>query len=120
MRDPTRGGIAATLNEIASACDLCFLIEESQIPIRPQVQSACELLGLDPWIVANEGKLVAIVSPEQSQEALEILRSHPLGAQARCIGEVTQEYCGKVIAKTIYGTHRIVPMPAGELLPRIC
>jgi len=120
MRDPTRGGIAATLNELASSSGLCFQIDEASVPIRGQVKSACELLGLDPWIVANEGKLIAIVSPEGLEATLKILRSHPLGAQACCIGQVTQEYRSRVIAMTAYGTQRIVPMPEGELLPRIC
>jgi len=120
MRDPTRGGIAATLNEIASACKLCFEIDEACVPIRDQVKSACDLLGIDPWIVANEGKLIAIVAPEAVEDAVRILRSYPLGSQACCIGCVTDNYPGLVVAKTIYGTKRIVPMPEGELLPRIC
>ena len=120
MRDPTRGGIAATLNELASSSRLCFQIDEARVPVRAQVKSACELLGLDPWIVANEGKLIAIVAPESLEAALRILRNHPLGSQACCIGQVTQEYRSRVIARTAYGTHRIVPMPEGELLPRIC
>jgi len=120
MRDPTRGGIAASLNELASASGMCFQIDESCVPIRPQVAAACDLLGLDPWIVANEGKLLAIVSPESLDSALEILRGHPQGAQACQIGRVSQEHPATVIARTIYGTLRIVSMPAGELLPRIC
>jgi hydrogenase expression/formation protein HypE len=120
MRDPTRGGIAATLNELASSSRLCFQIDEASVPVRIQVKSACELLGLDPWIVANEGKLIAVVSPEGLEATLRILRNHPLGAQACCIGRVTQEYRSRVIAMTAYGTQRIVPMPEGELLPRIC
>jgi len=120
MRDPTRGGIAASLNELASASGLCFQIDESCVPIRPQVAAACDLLGLDPWTVANEGKLLAIVAPESLDSALEILRGHSLGAQACQIGRVSQEHPATVIARTIYGTLRIVSMPAGELLPRIC
>lgn len=120
MRDPTRGGIAATLNELADACNLCFQIQEASIPIRTQVQSACELLGIDPWVVANEGKLLAIVSSDSVQSALDILREHTDGAQACCIGQVTDRYPKTVVAQTAYGTMRIVPMPQGELLPRIC
>lgn len=120
MRDPTRGGIAATLNELASACELGFEIDEACIPIQEQVKSACELLGLDPWIVANEGKLIAIVAPEALEESLSLIRNHAAGNQACCIGRVTQEYPSMVVARTIYGSKRVVPMPEGELLPRIC
>ncbi|MCY3007633.1 MAG: hydrogenase expression/formation protein HypE [Planctomycetota bacterium] len=120
MRDPTRGGIAASLNELANACGLCFEIQEACLPVRPQVHSACDLLGLDPWIVANEGKLIAIVPPESVEISLQILRSHSIGSLAAQIGTVQDLYRGLVIARTLYGTQRIVPMPAGELLPRIC
>ena len=120
MRDPTRGGIAASLNELAAACGLCFEIQEASLPVRPQVHSACELLGLDPWIVANEGKLLAIVAPDEVELALEILRRHSIGSLGAKIGTVHDLYKGLVIARTLYGTQRIVPMPAGELLPRIC
>jgi hydrogenase expression/formation protein HypE len=120
MRDPTRGGIAASLNELAAACGLCFEIQEASLPVRPQVHSACELLGLDPWIVANEGKLLAIVAPDEVELALDILRSHSIGSLGAKIGTVHDLYKGLVIARTLYGTRRIVPMPAGELLPRIC
>lgn len=120
LRDPTRGGIAATLNELAASSGLGFEIDESSVPIRPQVKSACELLGLDPWIVANEGKLVAVVPKYSLERALDILTCQPLGREACCIGRATEQYPSTVIARTIYGTERIVPMPSGELLPRIC
>jgi hydrogenase expression/formation protein HypE len=120
MRDPTRGGIAAALNELASLCQMCFEIQEASVPIRSQVRSACELLGIDPWVVANEGKLLAFVSCDEVQTALDIMRNHTEGSQACQIGQVTDRYPRSVIAQTLYGTKRIVPMPSGELLPRIC
>lgn len=120
MRDPTRGGIAASLNEFAAAANLCFRIQEEAIPIRPQVQRACELLGIDPWVVANEGKVLIVIAKEDVEVALQILRSHPLGRESAMIGYVDESFRGSVVAETRFRTQRVVPMPTGELLPRIC
>lgn len=120
MRDPTRGGLAACLNEIAATRRLGMEILEDAIPVTPPVRAACELLGLDPLMVANEGKLVAVVPAEYATRALEILRGHPLGTQAVNLGRVVEQHPGYVVARTPYGSTRVIPMPAGELLPRIC
>lgn len=120
MRDPTRGGIAASLNEFAEASKCCLRVWEEKVPVRQQVQRACELLGIDPWVVANEGKLLVVVPKEDADQALRIMRSDPLGVDGAIIGEVDATHPRKVIAQTRFGTHRIVPMPTGELLPRIC
>jgi len=120
LRDPTRGGLAATLNEIAQQSRCGFLIEESSIPVRPEVAAACELLGLDPLNVANEGKLVAIAGPEAADSLLAVMRSHPLGRQAAVIGEVTTDDHRFVQMTTSFGGGRIVDWLAGEQLPRIC
>lgn len=120
MRDPTRGGIAASLNEFAVATDLCFRIQEEAIPIRPQVQRACELLGIDPWVVANEGKVLIVIAKEDVDVALQVLRDHPLGRESAVIGYVDETHRGRVVAETRFRTQRVVPMPTGELLPRIC
>jgi hydrogenase expression/formation protein HypE len=120
LRDPTRGGLSSTLNEIAGRSGVGMELEETRIPIREEVRGACEMLGLDPLYVANEGKLVAIVAPEAAEAALEALRAHPLGREARLIGRVTQEHRGMVVMRTPLGTTRIVDMLAGDQLPRIC
>ncbi|QVL32456.1 hydrogenase expression/formation protein HypE [Telmatocola sphagniphila] len=120
MRDPTRGGLAATLNEIVGRMEFGIEIEESKVPLDSQVQAACELLGLDPFQVANEGKLVAVVAEEKSEELLQFMRQHPLGQKAAVIGRVTREYPGLVVAKTSLGGRRVISMPMGEQLPRIC
>lgn len=120
LRDPTRGGLAAALNELAGTSGVGIEIDESAIPIRPAVAAACEMLGFDPLTVANEGKLVAIVPPEEAEAALEAMRAHPLGQDAARIGTVTEEHPGLVLARTSIGGRRIVDMPLGELLPRIC
>lgn len=120
MRDPTRGGLAATLNEFASASGVGICIREEDIPIKPQVLGACEIIGLDPLYVANEGKLVAVVAPEEAEETLRAMRRHPLGKEARIIGEVVDGRPGEVIMETRIGGRRIVDMPVGEQLPRIC
>lgn len=120
MRDPTRGGLSSTLNEIAGQSHVGMLIEEQEIPIREEVKGACELLGLDPLYVANEGKLVAFVHPDSAVEVLKAMRDHPLGRGAQIIGAVTDEYPGIVTLKTRLGTERIVDMLAGDQLPRIC
>lgn len=120
MRDPTRGGMASTLNEFAEASNVGIVIEEDRLPVRKEVAEACEILGLDPLYVANEGKMVAVVAPDGAKAALEAMREHPLGANAQVIGEVTESHRGKVILKTKIGTTRVVDMFTGEQLPRIC
>jgi len=120
MRDPTRGGIAASLNEIAARSGQGIEIDEAQIPVDDAVRAACELLGLDPLLVANEGKLIAIVPAAQSEAILEKMRQHPLGTQAARIGTVTENHPGWVTSRTLMGTRRVVSLPAGEQLPRIC
>ncbi len=120
LRDPTRGGLAAALNELATTSGVGVEIEEAMVPVRPAVAAACEMLGFDPLTVANEGKLVAFVPPEEAEPALEALRAHPLGQAAARIGVVTEEHPGMVLARTPIGGRRVVDMPLGELLPRIC
>jgi hydrogenase expression/formation protein HypE len=120
MRDPTRGGLASTMNEIAHASGVGISIEESRLPVRPEVQSACELLGLDPVYVANEGKAVFFVSPEAAHRVLEVLRAHPLGRDAARIGTVTSEHPRMLVARTAMGSTRVIPIQIGEQLPRIC
>jgi hydrogenase expression/formation protein HypE len=120
MRDPTRGGLAATLNEIAQQSRAGFLIEEDRIPVRAEVAAACELLGLDPLYVANEGKLVAIVAPAAADILVAAMRAHPLGRDAVLIGEVTADEQCFVQMTTSFGGGRIVDWLAGEQLPRIC
>jgi hydrogenase expression/formation protein HypE len=120
MRDPTRGGLAATLNEIAQQSRCGFLIEESAIPVRPEVVAACELLGLDPLHVANEGKLVAVAAPCGADSLLAAMRAHPLGREACVIGEVVADDQCFVQMTTSFGGGRIVDWLTGEQLPRIC
>ncbi len=120
MRDPTRGGLASTLNEIAQASNVGVAIDETRVPVRPEVQSACELLGLDPVYVANEGKAVFFVTPEAADRVLEVLRSHPLGRDAARIGQVTSEHKRMLVARTAMGANRAIPTQIGEQLPRIC
>ena len=120
LRDPTRGGLAATLNEIAQQSRCGFLREESSISVRPVVAAACELLGLDPLNVANEGKLVAIADPTAAEALLAVMRAHPLGREAAVIGEVTADDHRFVQMTTSFGGGRIVDWLAGEQLPRIC
>ena len=120
MRDPTRGGLAAALNEIAQSSRVGFLIDEERIPVRPEVAAACELLGLDPLYVANEGKLVAIVAPEAAARVVTAMRAHPFGRDAVLIGEVTDDDLCFVQMTTSFGGGRIVDWLAGEQLPRIC
>jgi hydrogenase expression/formation protein HypE len=120
MRDPTRGGVSSTLNEIAERSRVGIELEESSLPIHEQVQGACELLGLDPLYVANEGKLIAIVAPEAADAVLQAMRGHPLGTEAQIIGTVKKENAGLVTMRTPFGTTRIVDMLAGDQLPRIC
>jgi hydrogenase expression/formation protein HypE len=120
MRDPTRGGLSSTLNELATASKVGVEIQESEIPIRPEVRGACEMLGLDPLYVANEGKLVAVVPASDAPRVLEAMRSHPLGAAAAIIGDVLTDHPGMVTLRSLVGGNRIVTMLAGEQLPRIC
>lgn len=120
MRDPTRGGVASTLNEIAKVTRLGVEIEESKIPVSGPVRGVCELLGLDPLYIANEGKLVVVVDAAYAEEAVEILRAHPLGADAACIGNVTDHHPRLVSLRTLVGGSRIVEMLVGDQLPRIC
>ena len=120
LRDPTRGGVATVLNELALAAEVGIVIDELTVPVRPEVNGACEILGIDPLYVANEGKLLAVVAPEAEQAALAALRSHPLGTSAAVIGEVRQEPPGMVVLDTAFGGTRVVDMLAGDPLPRIC
>jgi hydrogenase expression/formation protein HypE len=120
MRDPTRGGLASTLNEIAQSSDVGIDLDEASLPVRPDVQSACELLGLDPVYVANEGKAVFFVAPEAADAVLQILRAHPLGRDAAHIGQVTAEHKRMLVARTAMGANRVIATQIGEQLPRIC
>jgi len=120
MRDPTRGGIATTLNEIAEASGLGIIIEEKHIPVSVKVKAGCELLGIDPLYVANEGVAILVAKENSVKRILGLLRKHPLGKHARQIGTVVKEPKGKVILNTVLGTQRIVDMLTSELLPRIC
>lgn len=120
LRDPTRGGLATTLNEIARQSNVGMLLDEAAIPVLPQVEAACELLGLDPLYVANEGKLVAICAPEAADAVLAAMRAHPLGADAVRIGSVTEDPHRFVQMETSFGGRRVVDWLSGEQLPRIC
>jgi hydrogenase expression/formation protein HypE len=120
LRDPTRGGVAATLNEIAKAAKVGISLDERTFPIPAEVRDACGLLGLDPLYVANEGKLLAFVPAEDADRVLAAMREHPLGARATVIGECVAEHPGMVSAKTALGGTRVVDLPIGEQLPRIC
>jgi hydrogenase expression/formation protein HypE len=120
LRDPTRGGLATCLNEIAEQTRLSLEIDESAVPVAASVAIGCELLGLDPWQIANEGKLVAVVPSAHAAAVLERMRCHPQGRQAAIIGRALDGHPGRVVAQTAIGGRRIVPMPVGELLPRIC
>ena len=120
LRDPTRGGAATALNEIAKRAGVGMLLREQSIPVRESVQGACEVLGLDPLYVANEGKLVAMVVPEMAQAVLRQMQQHPLGRDAAIIGEVVAEHPGMVLMKTQIGGTRVLDVMFGEQLPRIC
>jgi hydrogenase expression/formation protein HypE len=120
MRDPTRGGLATNLNEIASQSNVGILIDETQIPVKPEVESACEMLGFDPLYVANEGKLVALVPAECADDVLAAMQEHPLGVDAVRVGEVQEAPEGRVLMRTAIGATRVVDVLAGEMLPRIC
>jgi hydrogenase expression/formation protein HypE len=120
MRDPTRGGVSSTLNELAEGSRVGVELIESAIPLRPEVHAACAILGLDPLYVANEGKLVAVVPPEDAQCVLEAMRGHRLGRNAALIGSIVDDHPGMVVMRSVIGGERVVSMLAGEQLPRIC
>ena len=120
LRDPTRGGVASALNEIAAQSQVGFQLDELKIPISEEVRGACEILGFDPLYVANEGKCLAIVAADRADAALDAMRSHPLGEQAAIIGEVVEDHPGRVYLRSRIGGQRIVDMLSGEQLPRIC
>ena len=120
MRDPTRGGLATTLNEIAPKSKVGIVIDEKKVPIRESVRGICELLGLDPLYLANEGKLIAICPPDEAELLLQTMKGHPLGRNAEIIGRVTDENPKKVILQTLIGGHRILDMLTGGQFPRIC
>jgi len=120
LRDPTRGGVATTLNEIAKNANVGIVLDENAIPVRESVKGACEVLGLDPLYVANEGKLIALVTREMANVVLEQMRQHPLGQDAAIIGEVVQTHPGMVLMKTEIGGTRVLDVMFGEQLPRIC
>ena len=120
LRDPTRGGVSSALNEIAGQARVGIRLVETQIPIDDAVRGACEILGLDPLYVANEGKCLAIVARDAAEAALAALREHPLGREAAIIGEVVSEHPGKVYMRSRIGGTRVVDMLSGEQLPRIC
>ena len=120
LRDLTRGGLASALNEIAEAAGVKIAVDEKAVPVREEVRAACEMLGLDPLHVANEGRFVAFVAANDSQRALEILRRHPVSASAALIGQVAEKSAPLVTLKSAIGASRILDMPSGEQLPRIC
>ncbi len=120
MRDPTRGGLSSCLNEIAQSANVGIVINEEKILIKEEVKSICELLGLDPLYIANEGKVVLIVDPKDADTILNVMRQHPLGKDSQVIGELIDDNSNLVYMKTIIGTTRIVDMISGEQLPRIC
>lgn len=120
LRDPTRGGLATTLNEIAAQSNMGIVLREQAIPVREQVQAACEILGFDPLYVANEGKLLAVIPAEKTDAVLTAMKKHPLGVNSTVIGEIVADHPGKVVLITGIGGRRILDMLAGEQLPRIC
>ena len=120
MRDATRGGVATVLNEFAESSQVCITIDETAVPVRSEVRGMCELLGLDPLYLANEGKVIAIVPEEQSAVVLQTMQQHPAGKNSAIIGKVSEQPASRVILKTGFGGNRIVDMLVGEQLPRIC
>jgi hydrogenase expression/formation protein HypE len=120
LRDPTRGGVATTLNEIARQSNAAVILDERALPVRPAVTAACEMLGFDPLYVANEGKLLAVVAPEAAEVVLAAMRAARYGEEAVIIGRVAAEPAGRVLLRTAIGGTRVVDMLAGEILPRIC
>jgi hydrogenase expression/formation protein HypE len=120
LKDATRGGVATVLNEIALNSNVAIAIEEDSVPIRPEVNGACEILGLDPLTIANEGRFIAIVASEDAETAVRALQNHPQGSEACIIGEVLEEPEGMVFLRTALGGHRVLDMLVGDPLPRIC
>ena len=120
LRDPTRGGVATVLNEFVEGTDLCAQVQEDAVPVRPQVEAACALLGLDPLYCANEGKLLAVVDPETAPAVLEALHRTPGGENAAIIGSITTQFPGRAVLKTVFGAHRVLSKLSGAQLPRIC
>lgn len=120
LRDPTRGGLGTVCNELVQACGLAVLLAEDRLPVAPMVRGACELLGIDPLYVANEGKFVAVVAADEAEAGLAALRAHPLGAEAALVGEIIAEPEETVVVQTGFGGSRIVDMLVGDPLPRIC
>jgi hydrogenase expression/formation protein HypE len=120
LRDPTRGGVGTVCNELAHDCGLAVVLDEAALPIKAEVAGACDLLGIDPLYVANEGKFVAVVAPKEADAALEALRRHPLGSEAVLIGDIRDQPEGIVVLRTSFGGTRIVDMLVGDPLPRIC
>jgi len=120
LRDPTRGGVATALNEVANQSAVGIELEESSLPVRPEVNAACEMLGLDPLYVANEGKVLVMVAPEDADQVLDKMRQHTLGRDSCIIGRIVSEHPGRVVLHTGIGGRRIVDMLSGEQLPRIC
>ncbi|GFG55687.1 hydrogenase expression/formation protein HypE [Mycolicibacterium agri] len=120
LRDPTRGGVGTVCNELAQAAGVAVVLEEESLPVRPEVAGACEMLGIDPLYVANEGKFIAVVDPAEAADALAALRSHPGGEGATEIGEIAEEPTATVVVRTGFGGTRIVDMLVGDPLPRIC
>ncbi len=120
MRDPTRGGLSSALNELAAASGVGVRVTEAAIPIRPEVHAACEMLGLDPLYVANEGKLIAVVPPEDADRVVNVMRRHPQGRDAVVIGVIVDQHPGMVLLRSVVGGDRVVTLLAGEQLPRIC
>lgn len=120
MRDPTRGGLSSAVNELAVASRVGVRLNEEALPLRQEVRAACEMLGLDPLYVANEGKLIAVVPPEDADRVLTAMRSHPLGQNAAMIGTIVADHPGVVLLKSRVGGERVVSLLSGEQLPRIC
>lgn len=120
LKDPTRGGVASSLNEIAQRARVAVFLNEEAVPIRPEVRAACEILGIDPLHIANEGKLIAVVPPSEAELALAALRSHPLGRDAMIVGEIRTDPESLVVARTGIGGSRVLDMLVGDPLPRIC
>jgi hydrogenase expression/formation protein HypE len=120
LRDPTRGGVASALNEIADVSRTGIVLDEAAIPVRDDVRGACEILGLDPLYVANEGKCLAVVAPDLADAVLDAMRSDPRGRDARIVGSVTADHPGQVRLRGLAGGWRVVDMMSGEQLPRIC
>jgi hydrogenase expression/formation protein HypE len=120
LRDPTRGGLATTLNELAKQSKVSIRIEEEKVPVRDEVLAACEMLGFDPLYVANEGRLVAVVPAEDADKVLKAMRRNHYGKEASLIGEVSANNPGRVVMRTTIGASRIVDMMVGDPLPRIC